>query len=86
MVKLLTLLLLSYATSTFAAECYISTIVKPTPFLGNDGEIVQLQDGTIWEIKYEYEYMYEYYPEVIVCPTRGVLIVDEKKLNAEQLK
>ena len=69
-----------------AAACYESTIVKPTPFMGNDGEIIKLSDGTLWEIKYEYEYMYEYNPEVIVCPSRGKIIVDGKSLTVEQLK
>ena len=76
--------LLSFTTN--AAECYKATIVKPSPFMGNNEEIAVLDDGTIWEIKYEYEYMYEYYPSVIACPNRGLLIVEGKKLNALQLK
>ena len=69
-----------------AGDCYESSIMKPTPFMGNDGEIFQLSDGTIWEVKYEYEYMYEYYPDVIICPNIGKLIIEGKKLNVEPLR
>ena len=63
--------------------CYEASIVKPTPFMGNDGEIFKLDDGSLWEVKYEYEYMYEYYPDVIICPSKGKLVVDGKSLNVE---
>ena len=68
-----------------AAECYESTIIKPSPFMGNDGEIIKLGDGSLWEIKYEYEYMYEYNPDVIICPTSGKLHVNGKKLNVQKM-
>ena len=58
---------------TFAGECFQSSIVSPTPFMGNNEEIFKLSDGSVWEVKYEYEYLYEYYPSVIVCPNRGKL-------------
>ncbi len=63
--------------------CYEASIVKPTPFMGNDGEIFKLDDGTLWEVKYEYEYLYEYYPDVIICPSRGKLVIDDKSLDVE---
>jgi hypothetical protein len=66
-----------------AESCYESTIVKPSPFMGNHGEIFKLSNGIIGEVKNEYEYMYEYYPRVIVCSDKNQLIVDEKKLNIE---
>ena len=72
--------------ATSSRECYKSSIQKPTPFMGNNGEIFVLTDGTVWEIKYEYEYMYEYYPAVVACPTRGYVIVSGKKLNAQIIK
>jgi hypothetical protein len=64
-----------------AGECFESSIVSPTPFMGNNEEIFKLSDGSVWEVRYEYEYLYEYYPSVIVCPNRGKLIVGEKHLN-----
>ena len=53
--------------------------------MGNNGEIFKLSDGSVWEVKYEYEYMYEYYPSVIICPSRGKLIVGKKSLNVAQI-
>ncbi len=63
--------------------CYESSIVKPSPFMGNDGEIFKLDDGSLWEVKYEYEYLYEYYPDVIICPLKGKLVIDGTQLNVE---
>ncbi len=51
--------------------------------MGNNGEIFKLADGSFWEVKYEYEYLYEYYPSVIICPSRGKLIVGKKSLTVQ---
>ena len=66
--------------------CYNSQIKKPTPFMGNNDEIFVLTDGSVWQVKYEYEYMYEYNPTIIACPTHGYIIVKNKKLDANQIK
>ena len=81
----LPLIAISWVAPVAAQDCYDSSILKPTPFLGNNGEVFQLADGSLWEVKYEYEYLYEYYPSVIVCPTRGMLVVDGKTLDVELL-
>jgi hypothetical protein len=47
--------------------------------MGNDGEIFKLADDSLWEVKYEY--LYEYYPEVIICPSRAKLVIDGTSLN-----
>ena len=66
-------------------QCYESSILSPSPFMGNNGEIFKLADGSLWEVKYEYEYMYEYYPSVIICPSRGRLAIKGKSLNVKQV-
>ena len=53
-----------------ADNCYESTIKAPTPFMGNNDEIFVLENGSVWQVKYEYEYLYEYYPSVTICPDR----------------
>lgn len=80
-----TAIALGISMNADAAKCYEASIVKPVPFMGNDGEIFKLSDGTLWEVKYEYEYMYEYYPDVIICPDSQKLIIEGKKLNVEPL-
>ena len=56
--------------------CYKSGISEPQPFLGNGGELIILDDGTIWkEVSYQYLYLYEYYPSVIVCLSTGKMIL-----------
>ena len=68
-----------------AQNCYESSILTPSPFMGNNGEIFKLADGSLWEVKYEYEYLYEYYPSVIICPSRGKLAISGKTLNVERV-
>ena len=82
-----TLLLLNLlcGISASAQSCYESSIVSPSPFMGNNGEIFKLADGSVWEVKYEYEYMYEYSPDVVICPSKGRVIVGKKQLNVQLL-
>jgi hypothetical protein len=72
-------------TLSMAQDCYQSSILSPSPFMGNNGEIFKLADGSVWEVKYEYEYLYEYYPSVIICPSKGRLIIKKKSLNVEAI-
>ena len=74
---------ISNSTSATAQDCYESSIVSPSPFMGNNGEIFKLADGSLWEVKYEYEYLYEYYPSVVICPSRGRLLIAKKSLNVQ---
>jgi hypothetical protein len=84
MKAILILLSLLFSTSTYA-KCYKDSIISPTPFLGNNDEIFKLASGSIWQVKYEYEYLYEYYPSVIICPDSGKLIIKNKKLNIQAI-
>ena len=34
---------------------------------------------------YEYEYLYEYYPEILICPSRGQLSINGKMLNVQSI-
>ena len=72
--------------SAMVIACYESTILEPAPFLGNDGEIVRLSDGTIWEVHAAYNYLYQYYPPVVVCPERNTIIVEDTEIFVERLK
>lgn len=67
-----------------AQNCYESSVVSPSPFMGNNGEIFKLADGSLWEVKYAYEYLYEYSPSVVICPSNGKLVIKGKTLNVEQ--
>ena len=53
-----------------AEQCRESSILEPAPFMGNNDEIFRLDDGSIWKVQFEYEYLYEYYPQVVICPVR----------------
>ena len=73
-------------TAARAADCYRSTIVAPSPFMGNNDEVFKLADGTLWQVKYEYEYLYEYQPEVVICPSSGLLSIDGKTLKVAAVR
>lgn len=74
-----------WASSLAGQACYESSILSPTPFMGNNGELFRLADGSVWEVKFEYQYLYEYYPKVTICPARSVLIVRGKSLNVQRV-
>lgn len=67
----------------FAQSCYETTVQKPSPFMGNNGEIIKLGDGSVWEVKYAYEYLYEYYPTVVICPGKGKLMIKDKSIDVQ---
>lgn len=67
------------------ASCFDDSIVSPSPFLGNNGEIFKLASGKMGEVKYEYEYMYEYFPSVTVCPAQGKMMVGSTTLRIQML-
>lgn len=69
-----------------ASDCYRSTITAPSPFMGNNDEVFVLTDGSVWQVKYEYEYLYEYSPSVIICPSQSILIVKGKSLTVAPLR
>lgn len=80
--SLLVVLFITLAVcSMSSASCYESTIVSPSPFMGNSEEIFKLSDGSVWEVKYEYQYLYSYYPSVVVCPSKAKLMIGDKSLN-----
>jgi hypothetical protein len=57
-----------------AQTCTESSIMTPVPFMGNHGEVFKLSDGSLWEVVGSYEYLYEYYPSVVVCNSVKLLI------------
>lgn len=85
MKKLSLCILLVFYTGSLMAQCFDSTIQSPSPFMGNNGEIFKLSNNSIWEVKYEYSYMYAYYPTVTICPSQGFMIVKDKKLKVISL-
>lgn len=69
---------IGFAGPAVAAECYESSIVRPSPFMGNNEEVFKLANGTLWEVKYEYRYLYAYFPNVTICPDRGKLFIEDE--------
>ena len=53
--------------------------------MGNHGEVLRLSDGSLWQVQYEYLYLYEYSAEAIVCPGQALLIIAGKRIPAAAL-
>jgi hypothetical protein len=68
---------------SYAQDYYESSVLSPSPFMGNNDEIFKLADGSVWQVKYSYEYLYAYNPSVTICPKQGRLVVGKKWLNVQ---
>ena len=79
------LLFLTVCSFLMASDWYEARITSPSPFMGNNGELFKLNDGSTWEVKYEFNYLYAYYPLVLVSPKQGKLILDGKKLSIKKI-
>ena len=64
-------------------ECYESSVIGTNAFMGNNGEIFKLEDGKLWEIKFGNENLYQYSPEVIICPSQEKLVVNGKSFSVK---
>ena len=85
--SVLLILIFAIYSLAYAQQCYEATIMKPVPFLGNGGEIIILDDGTVWEeVSYQYLYLYEYYPTVVICPSSGKMILGDYVFKVVQIK
>ncbi len=69
-----------------AQECFKTSLIVPSPFLGNHGEIFRTADGAIFEVVNSYEYLYAYNPEVIVCPHSGKMLVEGKTIDINPVR
>ena len=45
-----------------AEVCFRTSVMSPTPLMGNHGEIFRTLEGLIFEVIGSYEYLYAYYP------------------------
>lgn len=74
-------------SGTSSGSCYTAYIQEPTPFNGNGGELIMLADGSFWkETSYQYLYLYEYNPQVTMCPERGLMILGSNKFSVIRVK
>ncbi len=77
---LLVVIFFIFSINAYSAggKCYRAIITEPVPFNGNGGEIIILDNGTIWkESSYQYLYLYEYNPSVIICPSKGTMHLND---------
>ncbi len=51
----------------YAQNCYKTSILVPTPFMGNHDEVFKTSDDRLWQVTNEYSYLYDYYPTVDIC-------------------
>lgn len=68
-----------------APDCKEMTIVKPTPFLGNRDEIFQLSDRSVWEVTDGFRYLHEFRPDVVICPRKEKMMVDDEVVSVRRI-
>ncbi|WP_237213003.1 hypothetical protein [Falsiroseomonas oryziterrae] len=59
--------------------------MSPQPFLGVHDEVFRLADGSLWQVQFEYRYLYEYLPNVVICPATRRLMVRGFSLNVSPI-
>jgi hypothetical protein len=75
-------ILLSLASAVVSAQtCFRTSVMAPSPLMGNHGEIFRTIGGTLFEVVGSYEYLYAYYPEVTICPVIGKMLVEGKTVG-----
>lgn len=78
---LLKILFLMFTSNVlYAQNCYKTSILAPTPFMGNHDEVFKTSDDRLWQVTNEYSYLYDYYPTVDIC-NENKLIIKGKTLN-----
>ena len=66
-------------------SCSRSWIQSPRPFMGMSGDIFKLSDGSMYEVGIgEFNYLYSYYPDVIICDSNS-LHVDGEKISVSRV-
>ena len=65
----------------YGQECFNSSVVAPSPLMGNHGEIFRTSDGAIYQVTGSYEYLYAYYPSVTICPSRERMLVEGRTVG-----
>jgi hypothetical protein len=78
-------ILISFADAQ-AQACFKTSVMAPSPLMGNHGEIFRTAEGAIYEVVGSYEYLYAYYPEVTICPARGRMLVEGKTLGIQAVQ
>ena len=67
-------------------DCFRTSVMAPSPLMGNHGEIFRIADGAMYEVVGSYEYLYAYYSSVTICPSRGKMLVEGKTVGISPLQ
>ena len=67
--------------SAQAQDCFETTIVGPSPFMGNHGEVFKTAEGGLYEVSGSYEYLYAYGPKAAICPGAGKMVAAGKTIH-----
>lgn len=77
----LSLIHLPSLAQTRHLSCFQTAIQAPSPFMGNHDEIFQTTDGSVWKVQGSFEFLFEFFPTVTICPDRNVLLLKGKRIN-----
>lgn len=69
------------SANVYAQSCFRTSVMAPSPFMGNDGEVFRTSEGALYQVVASYEYLYAYYPEVTICPDRRRMMVEDRVIG-----
>jgi hypothetical protein len=73
------------SVSNVSKSCSKSSILSPSPFMGMSGDVFTLSNGSMYKVGVgEYNYLYSYYPNVIICDDNS-LHVDDKAISVSNV-
>lgn len=84
--KLFVIALVMQAANAYGQECFSTSVMTPSPLIGNHGEIFRTADGSVYEVVGSYEYLYAYNPTVTICPARSKMLVGGKTVGISPMK
>lgn len=85
--RYLVILALVFCYSSVQGQaCYKTSVMNPSPLMGNHGEVFKTLEGDLFKVVGSYEYLYAYYPEVIACPSLGKMLIDGKTIGIQPMR
>ena len=79
-------LVMLHSASAEAQACFQTSVMAPSPLMGNHGEIFRTADGAVYEVVGSYEYLYAYYPTATICLARGKMLVEGKTIGIQAIQ
>jgi hypothetical protein len=83
---LFALLITVASSSALAQPCFKTSVMNPSPLMGNHGEVFRTAEGAVFEVVGSFEYLFAFFPTVTICPDRGRMLVEGRSVGIRLLQ